>query len=405
MNKINKTFYLFISIIFIISLALFQTGAVSEGLHNKIYNNKGGIISVSHRGDSVSFPKNSLEAVLSAAKKGADIVSISVQKTKDGIFVLCENSELSSVCNTDKKNVSELTASEILNLHLYDIDGSLSEYTVRTLEELLNKLKETCVIIDNCWEFRSEIFELCKKCKSENRCFIRTDESSKKIAEYLKSDEDRLPVIGVYKGNIVFNVQSHLKRLSENRQIFVQYQSKNYFNVSYNRFTAKKYSFGNNARAIAPMYEKDLCGQRNDNSQGWDEMIDIGFSVIETNNIDSLKKYIADCKSEKGELIRLIEKAENVDVSLYSQGSVKSFNKAFENAQSCKDYGNSSLGKIQSSNSALLESMKNLTLKSDGDVQKGTLNVTTGKVIAAVVFGLLILAGEIYVYKMQKTKV
>ena len=51
-----------------------------------------------------------------------------------------------------------------------------------------------------------------------------------------------------------------------------------------------------------------------------------------------------------------------------------------------------------------MSTMDALTPAGEVSAQKGSLNVTPGKVVVIVVFGALILAGEIFVFRMRKKK-
>lgn len=398
MKTISKAVSFFLTV-FLAAAALTVFSAAADA---DIYQNRGGIVCVSHRGDSALYPKNSLQAVQSAFEKGAHAVSISVQKTADGAFVLLENAQLSAVCKTDKTSARELTEEEICSLKLYNTDKTVSDYTPQPLASALSLVTDgKILIIDNAWEYRDELAAFCERSGADKNIILRTDESAKKIASWLDETGGKLPVIGIYDGAIIFSAWSHLSTLSKAGMPCVQFQSKNYFNVFYGKFTAKRYSQGENARALATVYSKDLCGQREDSINGWDELIRLGFSVIETNNIEGLVNYVAQCDSVRQQLAQAVKNSGNIDASLYTQGSAQSFESACTAAAQCLENQNASLGELEQSHSELLQSMKDLSLKTHSDTQKGTLHITAGKSAAVVIFGLLILAGEIYLYKMQ----
>lgn len=365
----------------------------TDDVSTKISNNDGGILSMSYRGDTASFPKNSLEAIRSAEKSGADMISVSVAKTKDGVIVLAENGE------TD---VESLIFEEVEKLFLKNNDGSDSKCTVVSLEKVMKRfMPKAVLVLDNGWDFKDEIAALCEETGSLEKVVLRTDAPAKEIVSW-KQNGGLLPVIGVYDGNIVFSVLSHLSRLSQIGEKMVQYQSKNYFNVAFDNFSAKRYSSGRGARAVVSMYSKDLCGQREDNIVGWDEMVKRGFSVIETSDIEGLCAYIKNAEKENESLFSLYEKAKAVDTSAYSSVSAKNLELALKNAEASLSSKNTSLGQIQSSYSALVESLNNLTVDEQTDTQKGSLNITSGKIISVIIFGGLLLAGEIYLIKMRK---
>ena len=120
---------------------------------------------------------------------------------------------------------------------------------------------------------------------------LRTEEKAKGIKEWKNETGSALSVIGVRDGGVIFTSVSHIETLKD--EVLVQYQSKNYFNEMFKGFVTKRFSAEGYPRAIAPMYNADLCGQRTDSDTGWNEMINRGFSVIETNCIEELENYIS----------------------------------------------------------------------------------------------------------------
>lgn len=401
MKNLKKILFATLSLILILTLIGLTAFAADSTPENKL-NSPSGIISVSHRGNCVEFPANSLEAVQSAEEIGADLISVSIGLTADGVPVLCDTTvPLSQVCQTDKADIHHLDFSELSGLRLFNNDGTLSDYKIASLEEAVKAIDSSLLILDNAWSLRDDVYALLKKLGKENRVLLRTDASSKEITEWTDNNPG-LFVIGVYKANIVFNAISHFNRLSENGQPLVQYQSKNYFNVFFGSFVTKRFSSGTATRAIAAMYNPDLCGQRDDNCVGWDEMIKRGYSAIETNCIASLVNYIESVEEARNNLSLLYQKAKDTDLTLFSTVSVKNLRACLDKAENVLNNGKSSLGETENTFSLLNESMKNLTFQSSGDIQKGALNITAGKIIAAVLVGAAILAGEIYVFKMHK---
>ena len=98
---LNKKLSILLVVFTMIVCSVFSSAAVSDSIDiSKPVNiDAKNLICVSYRGDTSAFPKNSVEGVLSAKNKGADMVSVSVLKTKDGVFVLCEDESLGNVCN------------------------------------------------------------------------------------------------------------------------------------------------------------------------------------------------------------------------------------------------------------------------------------------------------------------
>ncbi len=370
----------------------------------KLYGEEDRIMCISYRGDTALYPENSLEGILSAEEKGADGVSVGVQKTSDGIYVLTENKKLSAVSDAPYEKVSEITYDELQNYSLKDNTGSVTKYRMVSLSQTISLTDEDFIIIvDADWEERDGIYDLISHYGAFGRIIIRTDKSASEVNEWIASKQEKVNVISVYKGNIIFSAISNFNKMSENDAPFVQYQTKNYFNVVYGNFFCKRFAGESTPKAIAPMYDLDLSGQRTDSSEGWNEVIRAGYSVIETNNLVSLVSYIDRHEKSGKALSVLAEKASLIGTDSYSQVQRENLNDALKFALDALDRV-SSLDEYESAYSSLILAMNELSISQEDDTQKGHLNITAGKIIAAVLVGALILAAQIFVYKMQKEK-
>ena len=103
-------------------------------------------------------------------------------------------------------------------------------------------------------------------------------------------------------------------------------------------------------------------------------------------------------------LVALLEKAKEITPDAYSLVSRENLTDAIENAETLINDGLASNDELENAASMLQRSINNLTFSHGEDTQKGALNVTAGKVIAAVIMGIIILSAQIYTYKMQKRK-
>lgn len=360
------------------------------------------ILSVSYRGDTENYPDNSLEGVISAFGKGADMVSVNVMKTADGVFILCEDESLNNICKTEYESVDAAQYDKLKGCMLYDNTGKLTEYTFTTVEELIKNTKDDQFLILDCdWQYRDELYALITDNKALDRAFLRTKQSASDICEWVSSKDVKPYVIGVYDGGIIFNAISHVNKLSSLGMPLVQYQSKNYFNVMYGSIVCNNFLAEGKAAAIAPFYSADLSGQRSDSQAGWDELIDKGYTVIETNNTEQFGRYNESRDALYENISVLTDKALKVDKTLYSFVSVDNLNSATEKAQQILSENKSSLNEMQSVYSQLISAMNNLMIKTGDDTQKGALNVTGGKIIAAVLVVVSILGGEFYMHKMH----
>lgn len=360
---------------------------------------------ISYRGDTASYPENSLEGVLSAFKKGADMVSVSVVKARDSVFVLAEDESLGNICNAPYESISSASYDELSAYNLYNNRGELTEYKLSHLTELLEKTEEDdLIIVDADWQYRDDIYEISEICSSLHRVFLRTKESAKNISEWVKLKDVRPNVIGIYDGNIIFNAVSHVNTLSEAGMELVQYQSKNHFNVMYGSITTDNFGFDGKASAIAPMYNPDLCGQRSDSENGWNELIKKGFTAIETNNIEALRDYIEKNTAVRSDLAELTEKAEKIETESFSLTSRDNLKDAIKEANRVLEGRIKSLDEAENAYSALIMSMNEMKISDGEETTRGALNVTAGKVIACVLVGAALLCGQIFVNKQHSKK-
>lgn len=405
--SLNKKFTSYILLVaVIICSTFFSAGALFEKeiAVGKFYSYEQKLLCISHRGDTVNYPENSLEGVKAALEKGADFVSVNVEKTVDGVFYLCEDESLGNVCNAPYESLSQMNSSEADSYALYDVFGKETKYKLTSLETLLEKTdSEDGIILDVKPEDKDDVYDVLSEHSALYRVILRVKEGSSALRRWAESKAEKVYVIGVYGGNIIFSTISAVNNMTEAEMPAVQYQSKNYFNVAFGAFFTNRYLYTVNARAIAATYSPDLCGQRGDSSDGWNELIKKGYSVIETNNVEAFVSYRSEAERIEKAISELLEKAFNVDPTKYSEVSLENLEKAKLNCSTdVSPEVISSLDDMQNDYSQLNLAFKDMKISSGEVDTRGALNVTAGKVIAALLVGAALLAGQIFVYKMRR---
>lgn len=362
----TKRIKVILSIIFCLVLGgSFLLSAYAESENS--YTMPEELLCISYRGDTAEYESNSKEAVLSAFLKGADFVSVNIRKSDSGELVLCGENK--------------------------------SEAEGISLREMLTLTEENVLILDFDTALKDEIYDLLKAENALSKAYLRIKDSASNISEWISSKEEEPEVIGVCSSFNVFTVRSFAKKLSYLSA--VQMQSKNHFNVMYDKICNSLYK---DKRVIAPMYDPDLCGQRSDSEDGWNDLIKRNFTVIETNNLEAFIDYKNNEIELRKNLVALLEKAKEIIPDAYSLVSRENLADSIENAELILADGVASCDELQSAQSVLMLAVNNLTLKQGEDTQKGALNITVGKVTATILVGLAILAAQIYTYKMQKGK-
>lgn len=406
MNRIRKiVFAILITAVLFSSVAVSAAAATEKASSvEKFYNYNEGLLCISHRGDTSAYPENSLEAVKSALKKGADFVSVNLEKTSDGVFYLCENESLGNICNAPYESLAQLKSEEVDSYFLYDVYGKQTDFRMTSLEKLLDETDgKDGIIIDVRSEYKDDVYSVLEENDALDRVIIRVEESGKSLSAWAGAKAEKVHIIGKYTGNIIFSTISQINSLTAYCLTAVQYESKNYFNVCFGEFFTNRYLHSGNVRAVAATYSPELCGQRSDSSDGWNELISKGYSVIETNNVEGFDNYRKQVSIIKDEIIKLIEKAETVDIEKYSRISFENLDKAKLHCKSVTYACVVSLAGAQEAYSQLNLALKEMKI-STGEVEtRGALNITAGKIVAVILVGTALLSGQIYVYKMRRS--
>lgn len=405
MNSTKKLFSYLLALMAILSLNTFSIFAADAELsvYEKLSDNQSGLMSISYRGDTSEYPENSLEAIVSALDIGADMVSVSVRQTADGVLVLSEVDTLNHIFDTDLIEFSDVTFEQLENLKFLDSNAEPTEYEIATLEEAIEVIGDNILILDNCWEYKDEIYDLLVQMDKLESVMLRTDENYKTINTWTADLDQDIMVIGIYDSFVVFSMISHLNQLTNAGQLAVQYESANYYSMMYTSiFTNNYFEVEGKARAIASAYDYNKSGQRPDSTRGWDELISLGYSVIETNNIEQLCEYIELTITLDDDISALLEQAVEIDTDLYSETSVANLQTAITSAQGTSL--NTCLDEKQDARSLLISSMNSLVYTTKTDTQQGSFNITAGKVIAVLIMGAIIFGVQVYVHKKQDKK-
>lgn len=361
--------------------------------------NESGLVAVSFRGDTAEAPPNSIRAIEAAFDAGADWVSVSVQKTGDGRFVLLEDASLASQTDGTDGTAADLDAAAVQALHYRNANGTVSADAVATLEDALTAAAgKGGLILDNAWDDRDELHSFLNTLTAGPDVCLRTSETARKALQWKRETGTRMFVLPVYKGNVVFNAIAHWNYLSTAKQPLAQFQSKNYFNVFYQKFTDKRFRTAASTSALAPMYDLDLCGQRSDDAVGWDDLISRGFSAIETGNIRGLADYVAQCDAAREALRTLSEQLDEERVS--SKGS--QLEKLGVAAYWLLSDKRASLSQLQNIQSDIKTELRRQGPSGEKNAQKGSFNLTGGKIAVIVIFGALLLGFDVFVYKKKK---
>lgn len=367
----------------------------------------GEVMSVSHGGNRAEYPLNSYEAISSAYEVGADCVSLTVQTTRDNIFVISKDNDLGKMHSAYKDVlISENDFQAIQSVNLVNNSGNITSCTLCTLTDAIEVTKryDRILILDNVWDKREAVYSFLVDSDALDNVIIRTDAKKKEIRDFMTITDNKVKVIGSYYGNFIFSAKSYVSGLSDLGCKVVMLGAKNPFGVIFNQSMLSSYSANDySARAMIATYDPDLCGQRTDTPATWNDLIDRGYSIIETNNIRDLTEYLSDLSKTKDELKNILTEIDSVDTSACSHKTASDLQEAKEDVLK----GLTTLSSFETLSKIKHRAMMafdNFSLESDHYVKRGVLKVTPGKITAVILVSSGIIAAQVYFYKMRGKK-
>lgn len=233
------------------------------------------LMSFAHRADdSVYYPENSIEAILSCIAMGVDVIEIDVRATKDGVLVLSHDDTLTRCTDwkfrkyTEPENfpasdkICDWTFDQIKQLHL--LDGNLKATTCRmpTLEEAIRVASGKIMLLLDKFEEAAEVMGMTE---AELRDTVLAD---------MRAKYDSTP--SCVKG-------WHFE--TEKWQVWGGYDPAKYEQTMTRFLSPSLANF---------CIEGDTLIAENDNVDVWRQMDELGYNIIMTNKPMELVKYIAE---------------------------------------------------------------------------------------------------------------
>lgn len=420
MKKLLRPLSLALCLILIISSTLLSAAATGSVTDTKteepstradeivtaFLNPNGRILSVAKSGVPRLFPTDSLEGIKACIDMKVDIVSVSVQKTKDGKFVLLESENLSKSCvkatdNTDAEGkVSDYTLKQIQSdFLLKEKSGGNyakpTKYKVASLEDALNTCKTNIMLmINNGFKYGEEINEVARSLDSCDIVILRGADSADSISKFVNNTGTPIcHVAAIYTGNSSGSAKKYVtEAMSAGAQIVELSAEKSYSSIFNNSVLSK---FEGKGRAFISTTKPELCGGRMDLLDGWTELTACGYSIIETDYARELANYVTEIEGYRSELSSLISEAQALSTSKYTADSVKSLTNSLKTAEKVAAIGCVSLNDIDEARYNIQESLDNLVVKTGNE--KTTLPVwaivlivivSVIALLALIIFGL-----------------
>lgn len=397
---LNKS--LILSVILVLIFNIFSTSVAA--LVKEDIDSPEKIICVVHRGDWHAYPENSAEAVKAGTQYG--FVSVDIKVTKDNKAVLMADDTTDRMVvdaegNTISGAVSEKTLEELTALYLRAENGSQTkaktDCRVAGLEDALSQVPEDALLILNttCADFEA-IYAQVKELRATDKVFFRfNSDKNSDIVETVAANKD-ITAAGNYQGNIIFLATSAVDKSLANGMNVIELGSANENGVLYDEFLMER--FDENGKAMVSMVN-GRCGGRPDSERGWDDLIERGYSVIETDYPEDFSKYLSQTEEEKESLRYYVDTYNATALEPYTTDTEKAFVQSLEEAKNVLEKA-SSLSEIQDARNNLQSAYDGLTI---GEKKTVTLKFefTAGRAIALVLCGGAIIAAQVFFFKKR----
>ena len=173
---------------------------IAAQIHNP---NSKYVVVACHRGDWRNYPENSIPAIESIIRMGADIMELDLKLTKDSVLVLSHDWTIDR-CTTGKGRVSDYTLDELKQFRLRRAHGVAADSLhICTLREALECCKDRiCVNVDQGYEYYDMVLAITEELGVTDQILIKGKHSVASVAEKMAAHEHNMmymPIIDIQK--------------------------------------------------------------------------------------------------------------------------------------------------------------------------------------------------------------
>lgn len=185
-----------------------RTDKILAEIHNP--DSKYVVVAV-HRGDWRNYPENSIPAIESIIRMGADIMELDLKLTKDSVLVLSHDKTIDR-CLTGKGKVSDYTLAELKAMRLKRAHGVATDsLRIPTLREALECCKDRiCVNVDQGYEYYDMVLRITEELGVTDQILIKGTYPVASVAEKMASHPHNMMYMPICnfrsdKGRRLFN--------------------------------------------------------------------------------------------------------------------------------------------------------------------------------------------------------
>jgi glycerophosphoryl diester phosphodiesterase len=159
------------------------------------------VVVVCHRGDWRNYPENSLGAIESVIRMGADIVELDLKLTKDSVLVLSHD----YTCNrmtTGKGDISTMTYDSLATFNLKTAHNvAIPGTRITTFREALEVCKDRIVInVDQGFKYYDLVVKLTDSLDMTDQVLIKGKKAREVVAQEMEGSRMMyMPIIDIQK--------------------------------------------------------------------------------------------------------------------------------------------------------------------------------------------------------------
>lgn len=251
---------------------------------------------VAHRGSSTgNIIENTIASTKVALQLGADLIEMDVCKSTDGVFYAFHRTMELRLFGK-KFNIEKMTSEEIDKLEYINTNLKPSGYCVERIENIFKEFDSSVFFnIDRTWSFFEEFIPIVKKHKMENNIILKFP-FEKKYLDYFKQYPELMYMPIVRQIDQVETILQCKNKPVALEIIFEDSASALIQKDLLNKVQEADIMLWVNSiivgpdNVIAENYTDD-CSVLENPEMGWGKLLEMGFSLIQTDWPSLLKNY------------------------------------------------------------------------------------------------------------------
>ena len=257
------------------------------------------VLVVCHRGDWRNYPENSIPAIESVIKMGADIVELDIALTADSVLVLQHDRTIDR-CTTGKGRVSDITYDSLQKFYLKNAHGARNslDLKVPTLREALEVCKDRIVVyIDKGYAHYALVLAMAEELGVTEQILIKGSKSLADVREKMSANKNNLLYMPII-------TPSNAKSNALFEEYVADSEPQLAYEVCWNKMTPEvekcmKRVVEDGSKLWVNSLWNSLCGGLSDDvayetsaEEVYGKLVDMGATMIQTDRPELLLNYL-----------------------------------------------------------------------------------------------------------------